>query len=397
MNVVSFSLPDPAYWDPSGHGGGTGWNLRVFMFNSLFVDGSMRAIFSMLFGAGVILFTSAVEQKGDPAESANLWYRRTIWLILFGILHAYLLIFPGEILFYYGIAGLFLYPARKASPRRLLLFSLFLITVLAVVRITDYRVSRNQYEVTVSAERALASGEEITPEQLVTMGKWYYKLSNYKPDITAREQVVRAMQSGYFSALSTMAPYVRFMQTEYLYRIGFLDALSMMLLGMVLFRWGVLQGEKRFLVYLGMVGMGYGIGIPVNWLETTTYIQSDFDLLAYFRMNRTYDLGRVFIATGHIGLVMIFVRLNVLNWLKVALAAVGRMALTNYVMHTVVAAIIFIGFKQYGQWQRYQLYYLAAGIWIFQLVVSYLWLRRFSYGPLEWLWRRLTYGRGFAK
>lgn len=100
MNVVSLSLPDPAYWDPSGHGGDTGWSLKIFFINNLLVEGTMRGIFSMLFGAGVILFTVYKEEKGGGLEIANAWYRRTIWLILFGLFHAYLFIFPGEVLFY---------------------------------------------------------------------------------------------------------------------------------------------------------------------------------------------------------------------------------------------------------------------------------------------------------
>jgi uncharacterized protein len=68
------------------------------------------------------------------------------------------------------------------------------------------------------------------------------------------------------------------------------------------------------------------------------------------------------------------------------------MALTSYLTHSLVCAIIFIGFRQFGQWQRYELYYLVAAIWLAQLVVSPLWLRHFRFGPVEWLWRGLTYG-----
>ncbi len=396
MNVVSFSLPDPAYWDPSGHGGDTGWNLRVFIFNSLLVDGSMRAIFSMLFGAGVILFTTAGSGKENPAEAANAWYRRTIWLILFGLIHAYLLIFPGEILFYYGVVGLFLYPVRNTAPRRLLLFSMLLIGVLAGIRLAEYRQNARIAAETEAAMQSLARGEQITAEQQYSMERWNYKLRTYKPDAASREQVIASMRSGYLNALVGMAPYVRFMQTEYFYHTGFLDALSMMLLGMALFRWGIFHATRRPLLYLLMAVCGYGIGLTVNWLETGTYIRSGFDLLTYFRVNRTYDLGRTCIAIGHIGTVMLLVRWGALNRLKSALAAVGRMALTNYVMHTLIATILFIGFKQYGQWQRFQLYYLAAGIWAFQLITSSLWLKHFRFGPLEWLWRRLTYGRRFT-
>jgi uncharacterized protein len=382
MNVVSFSLPDPAYWDPSVHGGDTGWNLRVFIFNSLLVDGSMRAIFAMLFGAGVILFTSAGEKEGGSAETAHAWYRRTLWLILFGIVHAYLLVFPGEILFYYGVVGLFLYPVRKVAPLKLLLFSLFLIVLLATIRTVEYR---NMEQLS-----------QIPARQQEDMERWNERLRSYKPDEAAREEGIASMRSGYLAALTTRAPYARFMQTGHFYHTGFLDALSMMLTGMAFFRWGIFQAGKRTRFYLLMMVAGYGIGIPVNSLEIEPYIRSHFDLLTFFRITRSYDVGRVLIAIGHIGLVMTLVKLGILRWLGSALAAVGRMALTNYVMHTVIAVLIFIGFKQYGQWQRYQLYYLVGGIWVLQLVASPLYLRRFRYGPLEWIWRRLTYGREFA-
>ena len=396
MNVVSLSLPDPAYWDPSGHGGDTGWNLRIFFLNSLFIEGSMRAIFSMLFGAGVIMFTASKEEKGGGLEIANAWYRRTIWLILFGIIHAYLLIFPGEVLFYYGVVGLFLFPARKAAPSRLVLFSLFLILVLGMIKINEYHHIKKISEETVLAEEMLAGGEELTAAQYESMNLWYYKLASYKPDSATRERVITSMRSGYLPAFKTMAPYVRFMQTDYFYRNGFLDALSMMLLGMALFRWRIFHGDKKYRVYGLMVLFGYGIGIPLNWHETTTYINSQYDLITYFRVGQTYDLGRIANAMGHIGLVMIFIRLNFLNFLKQALAAVGKMALTNYVMHTLILTIVFIVFKQYGQWQRFELYYLVGLTWLFQLMFSPLWLKFFRFGPLEWIWRRLTYGRAFS-
>ncbi|MCK5134997.1 MAG: DUF418 domain-containing protein [Bacteroidales bacterium] len=395
MNVVSLSLPDPAYWDPSGHGGDSGWNLRIFFINNLLIEGTMRGIFSMLFGAGVILFTAVKEEKGGGLEIANAWYRRTIWLILFGIIHAYFLIFPGEVLFYYGIVGLFLFPVRKVPPARLVLFSAFLIMVLVLIKIADYHDVKRIYEETIVAEEMLAGGEEITADQYESMNTWYYKLASYKPDAASRERVISSMRSGYFPAFKTMAPYVRFMQTEYFYRNGFLDALSMMLLGMALFRWRIFHGEKKYRFYGLMVLLGYGIGIPVNWYETTTYIQSQFDLITYFRLNQTYDLGRLTLTMGHVGLIMICIKLNFLKVLKRAIAAVGRMALTNYVMHSFIATIVFIAFRQYGQWQRYELYYLVAGIWLFQLIFSPLWLKYFRFGPLEWIWRRLTYGRAF--
>ena len=90
---------------------------------------------------------------------------------------------------------------------------------------------------------------------------------------------------------------------------------------------------------------------------------------------------------------MLFCKLPVLKWLKSSLAAVGKMALTNYVMHSVFAMFIFtgVGFGLFGTFQRYELLYIVFSIWVFQLILSPIWLKYYQYGPLEWIWRNLSY------
>jgi uncharacterized protein len=393
MNITMMGLPDPAYWDPSGYGGDTGWNLRVFFITSMFFEGTMRGIFSMLFGAGVILFTRRKEEAGAGLELATAWYKRTIWLIIFGLIHAYLLIWPGEILFHYGIVGMFLFPIRHASPGRLIGFSIFLFLVIAALNINDSVKVGKLYEKVTGARETQARGGELTVEQQLDIEAWQKKESVYKPDEAHKEWVVTQMRSGYFSAVRIMAPLSKFMQTTFFFRTGFLDVLSMMLLGMGLFKLRVFHGERKWTLYGMLVLVGYGVGLTVNWFETTSYIESHFSMVSYFKNQQTYDLGRIFTTMGHVGMVMLFAKSNVLGFLKRSLAAVGRMALTNYIMHTVFATTIFGIFKQYGQWQRYELYYLVLGIWLFQLILSPIWLRYFKFGPLEWLWRWLTYGK----
>jgi uncharacterized protein len=98
-------------------------------------------------------------------------------------------------------------------------------------------------------------------------------------------------------------------------------------------------------------------------------------------------------AFGHIGVVMIFCKANVLIFLKRGMAAVGKMALTNYITHSVICGILFtgVGFSKFGEWQRYQLYFVVLSIWVFQFIMSPIWLNYFRFGPLEWMWRSLTY------
>jgi uncharacterized protein len=144
-----------------------------------------------------------------------------------------------------------------------------------------------------------------------------------------------------------------------------------------------------------MVLIGYAIGLTTNYFETSYQISNDFDIVAIARTEITYDLGRVFTTLGHIGLIMLFIKSGLLPFLQKSLAAVGQMAFSNYIMHSIICNTIFLGFgfSMYGKLQRYELYFIVFAIWIFQLIVSPIWLTYFRFGPLEWLWRSLTYWR----
>ena len=142
-----------------------------------------------------------------------------------------------------------------------------------------------------------------------------------------------------------------------------------------------------------MIVIGYAIGLSVNYYETMIEINSNFDPVEISRAGQTYQLGRLFTTLGHIGLFMLFIKSGILWFLQNALAAVGKMALTNYLMHTVICTTYFLGFSfgMFGKLQRYELYYVVIAIWIVQLIYSPIWLKYFRYGPAEWLWRSLSY------
>jgi uncharacterized protein len=391
INIVGLGMPDPAYFDPSGFGGSTGWNLRVFFINSVLFEGTMRGIFSMLFGAGVILFLSRKEEKGGGLELADLWYRRLILLVLFGIIHAYLFVWPGDILFSYGIIGLLLFPFRKSLPRNMILFAGGIMLLGVVFNQGDLVKSRRQQKHYFEALEMFNRGDSVPYPVLMDYYGWIEKYAVMKPGLEKKANRVKNMQDGYISAVKEMAKDSYFFESEYHYRHNYLDILSMMLLGMAFLKIRIFHAEKSYRFYGFMVLFGYGLGIPVNIWETLTYIRQDFSLITYYELLRTYDLGRVPTMIGHVGLVMIFCKSGLLRPLLNALSGVGRMALTHYLMQTLLANIVFIGFAQYGKWQRYELYYLVLGIWIFQIVFSLVWLRYFRFGPLEWIWRSLTY------
>ena len=201
------------------------------------------------------------------------------------------------------------------------------------------------------------------------------------------------MHQGYWDVVLAKVKMNQTFQTWFPYRIWVWDVLSYMLLGMAFFKLRIFQGERSNRFYLMMLMIGYAVGLTVNYFETKLLLGSNFDAMTISLTHQTYHIGRLFTTLGHIGLFMLFIKSGILQFLQNRLAAVGTMALTNYLMHSVITSIIFygFGFSMYGKLQRYELYYIVGGIWIFQLIVSPIWIKHFHYGPMEWLWRSLTY------
>jgi len=169
----------------------------------------------------------------------------------------------------------------------------------------------------------------------------------------------------------------------------------MMLLGMGLLKFGVLSGARPRRFYTIMALVGFCAGIPINVWMALHDAAHDFDPAQMFVGWAAYDAGRMAVALGHIALVMLFVRSGVLRGLASRLAAVGQMALTNYLATSLICTTIFegYGFGLFARLQRAELLIVVAPIWAAQLLWSRPWLRHFRFGPMEWVWRSLTYWR----
>ena len=237
----------------------------------------------------------------------------------------------------------------------------------------------------------LAAGKELTKELTVVQEEWEKR--EEKRSLAAIEDYNTEMRKGYFSVLAHLAPENFDSDTLWPYKYDLWDVLSMMLIGIALIKWGVLSGEKPASLYWLMVLIGYPIGIAINYYEMQLVINNEFSAISFSQSTITYYWGRFFVAMGHIGLVMLFCKSPLFSWLKVSLAAVGRMALTNYIMHSVICMFIFtgVGFGLFGKLERFELLYVVLAIWVFQLILSPIWLKHFKYGPMEWLWRSLSY------
>lgn len=386
MNIVGMGL-GPAYDNPTIAGGATGINLTTWFIFNVGFEGTQRALFSMLFGAGVILLSSRLEASGRT-DSADIFFRRNLWLIGFGLVNAWVLLWFGDILYYYGIVALFLYAFRKLSGRTLLALGVGALVLGAAWSAIDTQRLLGIHDRAEVAKLVPATAR--TPDQKQAIAAWEEK-SRAGPPPQAFQEMRRTITSSYPDALRELSGLIKHFQSWNLYRY-FFDIFGMMMLGMALFRLGVLTLEVRTRTYLALMGGGYAIGLTGNILEARWIMDHDFTSLAYAQASISYDLSRLAMTMGHLGALMLFLRSGALSFVRRSMAAVGRMALTNYLAHSLVALIIFILLGYWGALERYQLYYVVLAIWAVQFVVSPIWLNNFHFGPVEWLWRYLTYG-----
>ncbi len=392
MNIVAFGLPFAAYFDPTIDNATTGLNLFAYVATDTLVEGSMRTIFSMLFGAGLLIFTH--KPSTDESVVKGLYYRRTFLLVLFGLFNAYILVWVGDILYAYGMTGLLLYFFRNVVAKRLAIYAGILFAILALLH-TGLHFNTRTLSDAMDEINALPPGTELTAEQQETVDGWqaFLEQQGHTPELIETE--IAAKQGSYGDAFMQAAP-LNFFTQVFAFPIFIIwDVLAMMLLGMAFFKWGLFDASRSMGTYVKLMLAGFVIGIPLNYWESMMLVNSDFAMYWGATTRPTYDIGRLALACGYIGLVMAICKSGILPALRSGLAAVGQMALTNYLAHSLICAIIFLGFGfgYFNELERYQLYYVVFGIWVFQILFSSWWLKRYRFGPVEWLWRSLTYGK----
>lgn len=390
MNIVAFANPFAAYLDPRVDGAGQGIDLWTFMGVDILAEGSMRAIFSMLFGAGMLIFLN--KPNADPTNVRGLYYRRTLLLVVFGLFNAYALVWVGDILYAYGMTGLVLYFFKDMPALRLAKVSAGVFFVLLILH-TSMHMQGRMLKSEVDAVHALPAGTELSSEQTETLATWdtFMEQQFMTPELIAEE--LQAKKGGYLTNFHHAAEVNVFIQTFGFVVNTFWDSLAMMLLGMAFLKWGIFDASRSVKTYTLFCLFGFGIGIPLNAWETFTFVNSDFQI-HWNSFNRpTYDIGRLALALGYIGLVMLVCKSGILAWLRMGLARVGQMALTNYLSQSVICNVLFLGFGfgLAGELARHQIYYVVFAVWVLQFFFSIWWLQRFRFGPAEWLWRSLTY------
>jgi uncharacterized protein len=398
INIGIFAWPEAACADPLRGAGFTGMDRAVWVFNHLFFEYKMMTLFSMLFGAGLVLMGDRADARG--ARLAWTYYRRIFWLLVLGALHGYFLWY-GDVLFFYAECGLLLYPFRRRSAPTLIILGILALLVLVAVGATIHAGLDFLERTSASAQAVRQFGERPTKFQAWIDELWTQtvlpevdKSPEKKAEGIAKEiEVFRGPYAGIIR--HNVKELVEAQTIAFvLFNVWLIG--GRMLLGMGLMKMGVFAARRSWRFYVWMVVVGYGVGLPLVGYDTYALIHDGFGYKTFLPSQYLFNyLGSVVVALGHVGVVMLICKSGAIPWLTRRLAAVGRMALTNYLMQSVICTTLFYGwgFWLYGTLNRTALAGIVLAIWVFQLVISPLWLRYFRFGPAEWLWRSLTYWR----
>ena len=337
MNIIDFGLYYQAYDNPTAAGGATGVNLWIWIVLHVLAEGKMRCLFSLVFGASMILFTTKIEGRPDAAD---IYYRLTLWLLLFGVVHAYLL-WHGEILYPYAICGLALYPFRKMSPRNLIIIGalgLLLVSGFGIVQGILTRADMAKGKVAIAkAER----GEKLSDEEQDAKSEWEKAVKKRNPSPDALLKDAQEWRGGFISVIKARGKLVHEWNSIPYYHPYMFD---MMFLGLALMKLGVLSGERSTRFYALLAGTGYAVGLLVNGTTATINVRANFDPVVQSFAGSAYQLGRLAVTCGHAGVILILCKTGRLRFLTSRLSAVGQMAFSNYLMHSFICAFLFIGY-----------------------------------------------------
>ncbi len=376
VNVVAFAFIFPAYMNPAAAGLESGLDLATWFVNFVLVDGKMRSLFSILFGASMLLVVERAVAAGRSGASAH--YRRMIVLALFGLAHFYFIWF-GDILFLYAVMGMIAYLFIRKRPRTLLAWAAGLFILNAAMMAASSAYFR-------TAEQR-ASAADATPDKIAEWGKakaW---------GLQSEEKTTRDIAVHRGSFVERAGHMLRERTTEPFGGLIFLgpETLALMLLGMATYKSGFLTGEWSDRRYRSIAFWTLGIGAIASAIIAWTTWRSGFYLpLVFFNLIVTQLPFRIIMAIGYAALIILLFRNP--GWLRDRFAAVGRAAFTNYLGTSIVAAFIFYGdgLGLYQRLSRFEAWLVAPLVWLLMLAWSKPWLDRFHYGPFEWAWRSLA-------
>lgn len=362
-----------------------GWGLQT-----LLVDGTMRGLFTILFGASMVLMLRRADESAAGAGVIDVWARRCLALMAFGIVEWLVFLWPGEILWTYGISGFALLAFRRARSMVLALVAGVLLTGLSV---------NAGYRTWGVVAQAQAGRADLAAGRVETQAAQAARIASDRIRPTEQARAAAIEQRTHWLSLLRWSE--RFWLDENIGGTGWLEvaeSVAFMMIGMIVFRLGVLTGTAPPPTWWRLMGVGYGLGLPFRALAVWCGATSGLDIgssavsPALWALSDTlFQPARLLVTLGHVGAIVAMLRAG---WFGQAetLRSLGRMALSVYALQAILGSLIFYAGGLAGRFALPGLWGVAAAIWVATAIFCRWWLARYEMGPAEAVLRGVSRG-----
>ncbi|WP_130736782.1 DUF418 domain-containing protein [Flavobacterium sp. J27] len=385
INIESFVYPNPwsswqyGYKNPIDH------HTRFWIY--FLTQGKFYTMFALLFGVGFFIFMERINQKTSGLKVMDIYTRRLLWLFIIGVIHAYF-IWDGDILYHYAICGLLLLPFRSMKSKNLMVVILFLSFFLflkSYKSVTERQQSFANYIETVNRTE-----EEKTEKDMKLIASWENRYSKKKYSIS--EEIVNPKPTYWQGVINSYENH-NVHKGEFYYQSLILSSLIVMILGMLLFRTGIFSNYKVWKYYWIITVSVLIVGLVINYMRYYSWTYEDhipnistWKALLFTFPKEILGVAYVLLLNGIYQKYLKNVKLKIFT-------KIGKTALSNYIFQNIILGILFYGygFALFNSYTRFELLGFVVVIWIVQIIVTFVWLRYYKQGPLEFLWRSLTY------
>ena len=376
MNIIGFAMPEWAYITPAAYGTETLADQMAWVFSFIFIDGKMRGLFSLLFGASMMLVIDRATAKGESA--AQVHYHRMGWLAVFGLAHHFFIWF-GDILFLYAIVGMITFRFRDWPSERLIKVALIVFAVGLVIWGLQFGgLQAWQF----LATRPDASADMLRQyREMIDSSDFAF---NIAPDLALHRgsyaEIVTDKLNDWSAPISTV-----------LLSVG--ETLPLMMIGMAMHKSGFMTGNWEAADYRRWAMRLVPIGLLLTAALAAWMMAVDFDRVTSLAVFFFWGaVPRMMLTIGYAAMLILLIGRYRHHPMLARVAAAGRSAFSNYLGTSIVMTTIFYGygFGLFGDVGRVGVWVFVIGAWAVMLFWSKPWLMKFHYGPLEWLWRSLA-------
>lgn len=384
INIENFAYPDS--WSPYKYGFNSSIDHSTRFWVYFITQGKFYTMFALLFGVGFYIFLERLEKKDLGLKAMDIYSRRLLWLFIIGIAHAYL-IWDGDVLYHYAICGFLLFSFRSIKTKNIIWVVAILCSLQLVKTYEQTNRTKQLYEDYLVASKT--PEDSRSSEEKKTIENWHRKTEVKTADTT----LVEAKKTTYFIGLKETYEHAKVHAGLVYYQGLLFPSLIVMLIGIILYRSGIFSNYNVWKYYWPITLAVLAVGFIINYERYYHWTYAYFDPVVSIWKGWLFAFPKEILGIGYVLVLNGLYQKFFIQFKSKLITTVGKMALSNYIFQNTLMGFLFFGYglAWYNQFSRFELLGLVGVIWVIQIVLSSAWMTKYNQGPLEALWKKLTY------